>query len=104
MQRLTGMDASFLYLETPTSHMHVAGTCTSDPSTAPPGATWDADWIKREVGRRLHLVPPYRRRLKEVPFQLDHPLWVEDPDVDLGWHVRDVQCPAPGGRAELAAL
>ena len=104
MQRLTGLDASFLYLETPTSHMHVAGTYIYDPSTAPEGSTWNADWVKQEISRRLHLVPPYRRRLKEVPFQLHHPLWIEDPDFDLDWHVRDVQCPAPGGRAELAAL
>ncbi len=76
MLRLTGMDASFLYLETPTSHMHVAGTYVYDPSSAPGGGTWDAERIKAEISRRLHLVPPYRRRLKEVPFQLHHPVWI----------------------------
>lgn len=104
MQRLTGMDASFLYLETPTSHMHVAGTYVYDPSTAPEGASWNAERVREEISRRLHLVPPYRRRLAEVPFQLHHPVWIEDPDFDLDWHVRDVQVPAPGGKAELAAL
>src|SRR5687768_4959179 len=78
MQRLTGLDASFLYLETPTSHMHVASTAVYDPS----GMTekWDAQRVKEEIDRRLHLVPPFRRRLEEIPFQLHHPLWIEDPD------------------------
>jgi diacylglycerol O-acyltransferase len=104
VQRLTGLDASFLYLETPTAHMHVAGTYIYDPSTAPEGSDWGAAALRREIERRLHLVPPYRRRLKEIPFQLHHPLWIEDPDFDLEWHVRDAQLPAPGTREQLAAF
>jgi WS/DGAT/MGAT family acyltransferase len=104
MQRLTGMDASFLYLETPTAHMHVAGAYVYDPSTAPEGSDWGAARVREEIARRLHLVQPYRRRLKEVPFQLHHPLWIEDPDFDLAWHVRDINVAPPGGKAELAAL
>ena len=104
MQRLTGLDASFLYLETPTAHMHVAGTYIYDPSTAPEGSDWGAPALRREIERRLHLVPPYRRRLKEIPFQLHHPLWIEDPTFDLEWHVRDAQLPAPGTREQLAAF
>jgi len=101
VKRLTGMDASFLYLETPTSHMHVAGTNIYDPS----GMTerWDAERIKYEIDRRLHLVPPFRQRLVEVPFQLHHPVWIEDPDFDLDNHVRETSL-RHGTREELAAV
>src|SRR6478735_9627471 len=102
MQRLSGMDASFLYLETPTSHMHVAMTGIYDTSTMPGGYTFDA--IKEHIRNRLHLVPPFTRRLVEVPFQLHHPVWVEDPHFDLDYHVRRIACPAPGGRRELGEI
>jgi WS/DGAT/MGAT family acyltransferase len=101
MQRLTGLDASFLYLETPTSHMHVAGTNIYDPSGM--AERWDAERIKYEIDRRLHLVPPFRRRLAEVPFQLHHPVWIEDPDFDLDWHVRQTAL-RTGTREELAEI
>ncbi len=101
VKRLTGLDASFLYLETPTSHMHVAGTNIYDPS----GMTdrWDAERIKYEIDRRLHLVPPFRQRLVEVPFQLHHPIWIEDPDFDLDNHVHQLSL-RHGTREELAAV
>ncbi|HVM52122.1 MAG TPA: wax ester/triacylglycerol synthase family O-acyltransferase [Acidimicrobiales bacterium] len=102
MQRLSGLDASFLYLETSTSHMHVASTVVYDPSSLQ--GDWDAERVKEEIDRRLHLVPPFRRRLKEIPFQLHHPLWIEDPDFDLDYHVRQVAAPGRGGRDDLAAL
>ncbi len=102
MQRLTGMDASFLYMETPTMPMHVSGTYIYDPNSAP--GVYGFDEIKAEVERRLHLLPPYRRRLVEIPFQLHHPLWIEDPDFDLDYHLRRAALPAPGGREELAEL
>jgi diacylglycerol O-acyltransferase / wax synthase len=101
MQRLTGMDASFLYLETPTAPMHVAGTNIYDPSGMK--ERWDAERLKYEIGRRLHLVPPFRRRLKEIPFQLHHPLWIEDPDFDLDYHVRQTAL-TTGTREELAKV
>jgi diacylglycerol O-acyltransferase len=102
MQRLSGMDATFLYLETPTSHMHVAMTGIYDVSTMPNGYTFDA--FKAHIASRLHLVPPFRRRLVEVPFQLHHPVWIEDPHFDLDYHVRRIGVPAPGGRRELAEV
>jgi diacylglycerol O-acyltransferase len=100
MQRLTGMDASFLYLETPTNHMHVAATAVFDPSTVPGGYSFEK--VRDLVESRLHLLPPFRRRLLTIPFALHHPLWVEDPDFDLEYHVRRAALPAPGGEAELA--
>jgi diacylglycerol O-acyltransferase / wax synthase len=102
MQRLTGLDATFLYLETPNAHMHVAGVYVYDPKDAPEAVTFAR--LKVEVERRLDLLPPYRRRLVEVPFQLHHPLWIEDPDFDLDYHLRRIAVPAPGGREELAEL
>ncbi|MGH3666560.1 MAG: wax ester/triacylglycerol synthase domain-containing protein, partial [Egibacteraceae bacterium] len=99
--RLSGLDASFLYLETPTNHMHVGSVLVLDAATAPEG-TLSRDRLAAYVERRLHLVPPFRRRLVPVPFRLDHPVWVEDPDFDLDFHVRRAALPAPGGPAQLA--
>jgi diacylglycerol O-acyltransferase / wax synthase len=100
MQRLTGLDATFLYLETPNIHMHVASTAVFDPSTVPGGYSFDK--VRDLVEDRLPLLPPFRRRLVEVPFQLHHPIWIEDPDFDLDYHVRRAALPAPGGHRELA--
>lgn len=102
MQRLTGLDASFLYLETPTSHMHVAGLAIYDPSTVEGGLSIDR--IREVFGGRLHLAPPFRRRLVEVPLGLHHPLWIEDPDFDLNYHIRHIAVPAPGGQHQLSEL
>src|SRR5438128_4256935 len=100
MQRLPGMDATFLYLETPTIHMHVASTAVFDPSTVPGGYSFEK--VLANVEGRLHLLAPFRRRLVEVPFQLHHPLWIEDPDFDLEYHVRRAALPPPGGDSEFA--
>lgn len=102
MERLTGLDASFLYFETPEQHMHVLATIVFDPSTMPGGYGFEK--IKEMVRSRLHLVPPLRRRLVTVPFNLDHPAWVEDTEFDLDYHVRRIGCPAPGTEVELAEI
>ena len=102
MQRLTGLDATFLYLETPSSHMHVASTAIFDPSDVPGGYSFEK--VKAMVANRLPLLPPFRRRLVTIPFSLHHPLWIEDPDFDIDYHVRRAALPAPGGEAELAEL
>jgi diacylglycerol O-acyltransferase len=100
MQRLTGMDATFLYTETPSAHMHVTGVSIFDPSTVPEG--YDFEKVKDLVRNRLQLLPPFRRRLAEIPFALHHPLWIEDPDFDIDHHIRRAALPAPGGERELA--
>ena len=102
MRRLSSFDANFLYLESPTSHMHVGSLAIFDPSTAP--GDWGVDRVREIYADRIHLVPQFRRRLAEVPLQLDHPHWVDDPDFDLGWHIRHIAVPAPGGPEELATL
>src|SRR5437867_6470787 len=102
MERLSGLDASFLYLESPTNHMHVAATMTFDPSTVEGGYSFEK--TKDIVRRRLHLIPQFRQRLAAVPFNLHHPVWVEDPDFDLDYHVRRIAAPVPGSYHELADL
>jgi WS/DGAT/MGAT family acyltransferase len=102
MERLSGLDASFLYLETPTHHMHVAVALVFDPTTIPGGYSFER--IKRSVADRLPAAPVLHRRLVEVPFRLGHPVWVHDPDVDIDAHVRLTAVPPPGGMAELASL
>ncbi len=102
MERLSGLDASFLYLETPTTPMHVAMMAVLDPAEAPGGYRFDA--VVQLIEDRLHLVPPFRRRLAHVPLSLHHPLWVEDEHFDIIHHVRRVALPAPGGLVELADM
>jgi WS/DGAT/MGAT family acyltransferase len=102
MERLSGLDASFLYFETSQMHMHVSIVAIVDPKDAPGGFSFDK--VQDLIASRLHLLPPFRRRPVPVPFDLHHPLWVEDPDFDIIHHVRRITCPAPGGRKELAAI
>ena len=105
MERLSGLDASFLALETATMKLHVSAVMVF----APPRPVADEyempfDRVRRVVEERLHLVPPLRRRVVRVPFGLHHPVWVEDPDFDLDFHLRRVSVPAPGGPNELSAF
>jgi WS/DGAT/MGAT family acyltransferase len=102
MQRLTGLDAAFLAMETPSAHMQVMGIAVLDPTTAPRGFSYEH--VRSLMESRLHLVPPLRRRLVEVPLGLQAPLWIEDPDFDLDFHLRRAALPAPGGEAELTAF
>ncbi|MCW2543180.1 MAG: wax ester/triacylglycerol synthase family O-acyltransferase [Frankiales bacterium] len=99
VQRMAGVDAGFLYMETPTIHMHTLKVSIVDVSTAPGGYSFDL--VKAELLDRLHLLPPFRRRAMKVPFQLHHPVWVEDRDIDPDEHVFLDQVPAPGTMREL---
>lgn len=102
MERLSGLDASFLYLETPRMHMHVAIVAVLDPAEMPGGYSFEK--VQSLIESRLHLIPPFRRRLVRVPFDLHHPIWVNDPHFDIIHHVRRVSAAAPGGRRELASI
>ncbi|HEX4820600.1 MAG TPA: wax ester/triacylglycerol synthase family O-acyltransferase [Acidimicrobiales bacterium] len=99
---MTGLDASFLYNETPTLHMHTLKYTVLDVSSVPGG--YDFERFQHELERRLHLLPPFRRRVVEVPGGLHHPVWIEDPDFDLGYHVRRIGVPPPGGREQMDAV
>ena len=100
MQQLTGLDANFLYLETGPNYGHVCGVALLDPTECTTALTLDR--VQEVVGRRLHLLPPLRKRLVEVPFGIDRPYWADDPDFDLDFHVRELALPTPGGTAQLA--
>ncbi len=102
MERLTGLDAGFLYMETPSQHMHTLKVAVLDPSTVSGGYSFDR--VGADLERRLHLVPAFRRRIVEVPFGLHHPVWIEDPHFDLRAHVHRAVLPAPGGQKELDDL
>src|SRR5256886_10173477 len=101
MRQLTSLDAQFLALETPRQSGQVAGLAILDPSTAPGGKLDLAD-MQVLIAERLPLLPPLRWRLAEVPFGLDYPYWIDDPDFDLDFHIRELALPAPGSDEQLA--
>jgi diacylglycerol O-acyltransferase len=98
-ERLSGLDASFLYMETPTLHMHVAMTAVFDPSTVPDGYSFRR--IRQLILDRIPQAPVFQRRLVEVPLRLGHPVWVDDPEFDIDNHLRRAALPSPGGMREL---
>ncbi|HEX6476519.1 MAG TPA: wax ester/triacylglycerol synthase family O-acyltransferase [Acidimicrobiales bacterium] len=102
MRRLSGLDATFLYCETPSMHMHVTGVILLDPSSMPGG--YSVDTVKDMLTSRIHLLRPFRERIMPVPFQLAHPVLIEDPDFDVDNHVFRVGVPSPGTLHELAEL
>jgi diacylglycerol O-acyltransferase / wax synthase len=102
MQRLTGLDASFLYLETPSMHLHVALVAVLDAANMPGG--YDYQRVHHYIDRGVRTQPQLQRRLVEVPLQIDHPVWLDEPNVDTLHHIRRVVCPAPGTEQQLATL
>jgi diacylglycerol O-acyltransferase / wax synthase len=102
MERLSGLDATFLYVESPINQLHMTGVLVVDPSTMKEGYSFER--IKTFVRSRLSLSPAFTRKLVEVPFRIAHPVWVEDQDFDLEAHVHRAALPAPGGPRELAEL
>ena len=100
MQQLSAQDASFVYLETPHTPMHIGSVGIYDPSTAPGGFVRFKD-ILNFVESRLSGARSFRQRLVRVPFDLDHPYWIEDPEFDLEFHVRHIALPKPGDWRQL---
>jgi len=101
MRQLTSLDAQFLALENARQTGHVAGLAIYDTTSAPNGRLTCAE-MKDLIASRLHLLPPLRWRLVEVPFGADYPYWVDDTDFDLDFHVRELALPAPGDGKQLA--
>jgi diacylglycerol O-acyltransferase len=97
-ERLSSLDASFLYLETPAMHMHVAGVSIFAPREDGPLTYED---VARVAEARLHLAPRLRQRVLRVPASLARPLWVDDERFDLDFHLRRAAIPSPGGRLQL---
>ncbi len=102
MQRLSGLDASFLYLETPSQPLHVCSILELDTSTMPGGYTFDR--LRDELALRIKAMPQFREKLADSAFNLDHPVWVEDNDFDVNRHLHRIGLPPPGGRVELAEI
>lgn len=98
MERLTGIDASFLYMETPATHMHTIKMVVLRPS---PGVAYTLERVRADLRDRMHLLPPFRRRIVEVPFGFHHPVWIEDAGFDLDRHVRHATVPPPGTWREV---
>ena len=102
MQRLSGLDASFLYLETAAQPLHVCSILEVDTSTMPGGYTFDR--LRDALGLRIKAMPEFREKLANNRFNLDHPVWVEDKDFDVDRHLHRIGLPSPGGRIELAEI
>jgi diacylglycerol O-acyltransferase len=102
MMRLNGVDALMLYSETPEIHMHTLKIGVLDVSGLEGGYSFD---LFRSVAYpRLFALAPLRYQLVDVPMKLHHPMWVENDDIDLDYHLRRTRVPAPGGRRELDQL
>lgn len=100
MKQLTGLDATFLHLESARTPMHIGSLCIYDQSTAEGGKVTFKGILKM-IEDRLHLARSFRERVVNVPLQLDHPYWINDPDFDLEFHVRHIALPAPGDWRQL---
>ena len=101
MRQLTALDQQFLALEDSRNYGHIGGLSIYDPSTAPGGAL-TLPRLQNLIAERLPLVPPFRWRLAEVPFDLDYGYWIDDPEFDLEFHVRELALAPPGTDAQLA--
>jgi len=102
MQRLSGLDASFLYLETAAQPLHVCSILEVDTSTSPGGYTFGR--LRDALALRIKAMPEFREKLADNRLNLDHPVWVEDRDFDVDRHLHRIGLPAPGGRVELAEI
>src|SRR3954462_12034436 len=98
LDRLTAVDASFLAQESPVSHMHVGAVTIFE---GPPPSFEE---ITEALRSRLHLVPRYRQKLVTPPLGTARPLWGDDPDFNLEYHVRQTALPDPGSEEQLFNL
>lgn len=102
MERLSGLDASFLYLETPAQLLHVCGLIEVDGSTVEGGYSFAK--LKKELAQQVRAMPGFRRKLQDSFLNIDHPVWVEDKHFDIDQHLHRIAVPAPGGPDEVAEL
>src|SRR4051794_40026199 len=96
--RLSATDAAFLAQEGPNAHMHIGAVALFE---GPAPAYRE---FANHIRGRLHLVPRYRQKLAFPPLETGRPLWVDDPNFNLDYHVRHTALPAPGSDDQLRAL
>ncbi|MGF1598670.1 MAG: wax ester/triacylglycerol synthase family O-acyltransferase [Acidimicrobiales bacterium] len=102
MKQLSGLDAGFLYMESPTTYGHVNSlSIYQRPRTR---SFRPYELVRERLAAKLGDLAPLRRRLVEVPFQIDHPWWIDDPAFDLDFHLRHIAVPPPGEQHALAEL
>ena len=95
--RLTALDASFLYMEGSTTPMHVGSVMVFQPRNG----GFDYDRLVSLISSRISLVPRYRQCVRDVPGRLANPVWVDDEDFDVSYHVRRSALPRPGSDDQL---
>ena len=105
-QRLSGLDSAFVYGESQRIPLHVGSLALLDatPTAGSRGWTSTSSEFARGIARRLHLIPRFRQRLLEVPYDLARPVWVDDPAFRIEDHVHLTAVPRPGSRRQLLAL
>lgn len=102
MERLSGLDASFLYLETPEQLMHVCAVMILDPDTIPGGYSFPT--FRSMLEERVQDVPQFTRKVRRVPLDLGHPVWVNDDYFQVDHHLHRLALPGQGGHAELLEM
>ena len=104
MIRVSTLDAGMLYAETPEMPMHTMGVLVFEPDNAL-GTNLDEGvafkWARQRFAERIHLIPPFRRRIVQGPLQIGDPHWIEDPAFDLDRHLVRMTLPSPGGMREF---
>ena len=102
MKSLGGLDASFLYMETPQTPMHVAGLSIVELPKGFQGNFYEV--YKRHLASRLHLFPVLTKKIVPVPWDIDHPIWIDDDALDIDYHIRESRLPKPGTMEQLEDL
>ena len=101
MHKLTGLDATFLYMETDETPMHVSGLLICEP---PEKGNNPYELLKSQIAARAHEIPSFHRKLMPTPFQVDHPVWVNADTIDFDYHIKHASLPAPGNVEQLRMI
>jgi len=101
MQKLSGMDATFLYMETDETPMHISSLLVCEPAKKGENP-YEA--LKAQIASRLHEIPSFHRKLMHTPFYIDHPVWVTAEAVDLDYHIKHARLPESGNVEQLNML
>lgn len=99
MRHLSGLDATFLHVESPEMPMHIGSLNVVDLPVGFEGEFYDN--VKRHMAQRMHLAEMFTRKLALMPFDLSNPVWVDDEDIDLDYHIRHITLPKPGSNHQL---